>query len=140
MITFKSYISESVKVHPELAAHGIDTEAVKKYLHMRKTELDDSGLESRGEKMKHSRAKNSFFNHLYKIHRGDEKKVAMSYHKISTMHDTHGEKSLYEENNIGYEGTDKLTRNRKKMTPGEKPKTPDMLPDYCECENIQKDK
>lgn len=45
-----------------------------------------------------------------------------------------------EENNIGYEGTDKLTQYRKKMTPGEKPVTPDMLPDYCECENIQKDK
>ena len=47
---------------------------------------------------------------------------------------------IKEENNIGYEGTDKLTRHRKKMTPGEKPETPDMLPDYCECENIQKDK
>jgi hypothetical protein len=47
---------------------------------------------------------------------------------------------IKEENNIGYEGTDKLTQHRKKMTPGEKPVTPDMLPDYCECENIQKDK
>ena len=49
-------------------------------------------------------------------------------------------KHMGEENDIGYEGTDKLTRNRKKATPGEKPKTPDMLPDYCECENLQKDK
>jgi hypothetical protein len=45
-----------------------------------------------------------------------------------------------EENDIGYEGTDKLTKYRKKMTPGEKPKTPDMLPDYSEYENIQKNK
>lgn len=138
MITFKGYISESFKVHPELAAHGIDTEAVKKYLRMRKTELDDSGLESRGEKMKHTRAKNSFFNHLYKIHNGDENKVKMSYHKISMTHDTHGEKSLYEENDIGYEGTDKLTAYRKKMTPGEKPVTPNMLPDFEDLEKINK--
>lgn len=48
--------------------------------------------------------------------------------------------SVKEENNIGYEGTDKLTQHRKKMTPGEKPKTPDMFPDWCECENIEKDK
>lgn len=47
---------------------------------------------------------------------------------------------IKEENNIGYEGTDKLTQHRKKMTPGEKQVTPDILPDYCECENIQKDK
>jgi hypothetical protein len=47
---------------------------------------------------------------------------------------------IKEENNAGYEGTDKLTTHRKKITPGEKPKTPDMLPDYSECENIQKNK
>ena len=48
-------------------------------------------------------------------------------------------KHMGEENNIGYEGTDKLVRYRKKMTPGEKPKTPAMFPDYCECENCQND-
>lgn len=37
---------------------------------------------------------------------------------------------IQEENNIGYEGTDKLTLHRKKMTPGESPVTPKMLPDY----------
>jgi len=37
---------------------------------------------------------------------------------------------IQEENNIGYEGTDKLTLHRKKMTPGELPVTPKMLPDY----------
>lgn len=47
---------------------------------------------------------------------------------------------LSEENTQGDIGTDKLTLHRKKLTPGEKPKTPDMLPDYCECENIKKDK
>lgn len=47
---------------------------------------------------------------------------------------------IKEENTAGYEGTDKLTLHRKKITPGEKPKTPDMLPDYCECENIKTDK
>ena len=49
-------------------------------------------------------------------------------------------KAVKEENNIGYEGTDKLTQHRKKMTPGEKPVTPDMFPDWCECENVEKDK
>lgn len=45
---------------------------------------------------------------------------------------------IQEENNIGYEGTDKLTKYRKKMTSGEKPTTPDMLPsEYCECEKCQ---
>lgn len=47
---------------------------------------------------------------------------------------------LEEENTQGDIGTDKLTLNRKKMTPGEKPKTPDMFPDWCECENIKTDK
>ena len=42
---------------------------------------------------------------------------------------------IAEENNIGYEGTDKLTRHRKKMTPKQPMKTGEMLPDYCECEN-----
>ena len=49
-------------------------------------------------------------------------------------------KQFNEENNIGYEGTDKLTQHRKKMTPGEKPETPNMLPDYEESENIKTDK
>ena len=44
---------------------------------------------------------------------------------------------IVEENNIGYEGTDKLTKYRKKMTPGEKPVTPCMLPDY---EDLEKNK
>lgn len=35
---------------------------------------------------------------------------------------------LEEENTQGDEGTDKLTKHRKKLTPGEKPVTPDMLP------------
>jgi hypothetical protein len=43
-----------------------------------------------------------------------------------------------EENNIGYEGTDKLTKYRKKMTPGEKPVTPNMLPDFEDLEKINK--
>jgi len=47
---------------------------------------------------------------------------------------------IQEENTQGDIGTDKLTKHRKKITPGEKPETPDMLPDYCECENIQKNK
>ena len=47
---------------------------------------------------------------------------------------------IKEENTQGDVGTDKLTRNRKKMTPGEKPVTPNMFPDWCECENIEKDK
>ena len=47
---------------------------------------------------------------------------------------------IEEENTQGDIGTDKLTKHRKKLTPGEKPETPDMLPDYCECENIQKNK
>jgi hypothetical protein len=42
-----------------------------------------------------------------------------------------------EENNIGYEGTDKLTKYRKKMTPGEKPVTPCMLPEF---EDLEKNK
>lgn len=43
-----------------------------------------------------------------------------------------------EENTIGYEGTKKLMQYRKKMTPGEKPVTPDALPpEYCECEKCQ---
>jgi hypothetical protein len=47
-------------------------------------------------------------------------------------------KHMGEENDIGYEGTDKLTKYRKKMTPGEKPKTPDGLPpEYCDCEKCQ---
>lgn len=45
---------------------------------------------------------------------------------------------IQEENTNGYEGTDKLTRYRKKMTPGEKPVTPDMLPP--EYGNLKKDK
>jgi hypothetical protein len=44
-------------------------------------------------------------------------------------------KHIGEENNIGYEGTAKLLKYRKKMTPGEKSKTPDALP--CECEKCQ---
>lgn len=47
---------------------------------------------------------------------------------------------IEEENNIGYEGTDKLTRHRKKMTPGEQPVTPDMLPGWDETENVEKNK
>jgi hypothetical protein len=47
---------------------------------------------------------------------------------------------LEEENNAGYEGTDKLTLHRKKLTPGEKPVTPNMFPDWKEDENIEKDK
>jgi hypothetical protein len=47
---------------------------------------------------------------------------------------------LEEENNIGYEGTDKLVQHRKKMTPGEKPQTPDMFPGWDDEENIKKDK
>jgi hypothetical protein len=43
-----------------------------------------------------------------------------------------------EENDIGYEGTDKLTAYRKKMTPGEKPVTPNMLPDFEDQEKINK--
>lgn len=42
---------------------------------------------------------------------------------------------LEEENNIGYEGTDKLTQHRKKMTPGEKPVTPNMLPNMGVMQN-----
>jgi hypothetical protein len=45
---------------------------------------------------------------------------------------------IKEENNIGYEGTDKLTAHRKKMTPGEKPVTPSMLPDFEDLEKINK--
>lgn len=45
-----------------------------------------------------------------------------------------------EENTQGDIGTDKLTKHRKKMTPGELPVTPPMFPDWCECENIKKDK
>lgn len=47
---------------------------------------------------------------------------------------------IKEENTQGDIGTDKLTMNRKKMTPGEKPETPDMLPGWDEDENIEKDK
>jgi len=96
MKTLKQYINESKVVHPELAKVGIDHNAIKKFLHMNKTELDGSGLETRGEKMKHSRAKNNFFKHLYKIHNNDDKKVAVAYSKLSNMYDRHGEKSLYE--------------------------------------------
>ena len=44
---------------------------------------------------------------------------------------------LQEENTQGDIGTDKLTKHRKKLTPGESPKTPDMFPDWCECENVE---
>jgi len=47
---------------------------------------------------------------------------------------------LSEENTQGDIGTDKLTAHRKKLTPGEKPVTPDMFPDWKEDENIEKDK
>lgn len=46
--------------------------------------------------------------------------------------------AVKEENDIGYEGTDKLTKYRKKMTPGEKPVTPCMLPDFEDLEKINK--
>lgn len=47
---------------------------------------------------------------------------------------------LGEENTQGDIGTDKLTQNRKKMTPAEKPVTPDMFPGWDKDENIEKDK
>lgn len=47
---------------------------------------------------------------------------------------------IQEENNIGYEGTDKLVRYRKKMTPGEPTKTPDMFPNWDLEQKIKKDK
>lgn len=46
-------------------------------------------------------------------------------------------KRVAEENTQGDIGTDKLTKHRKKLTPGEKPKTPDMFPDWCGCENVE---
>ena len=95
MKTFKQHMTEANEVHPELAKHGLDHDAVKKFVHMQKSELDNSGLESRGEKMKATRAKNAFFNHLDKIHKGDEKAIRVAHHKISTHYDAHGEKGMY---------------------------------------------
>lgn len=95
MITFKEYMSEATEVHPELTQHGIDHTTVKKFVHMQKSQLDGSGLETRGEKMKASRAKNAFFNHL-KDKFPDESKMRSAYNKISDRCDDHGgEKGLY---------------------------------------------
>lgn len=47
---------------------------------------------------------------------------------------------LEEENTQGDIGTDKLTNHRKRLTPGQPMETNDMFPDYCECENVQKNK
>lgn len=45
---------------------------------------------------------------------------------------------LQEENKQGDIGTDKLTLHRKKLTPGEKPETALMLPEY-EPERLEKE-
>ena len=45
---------------------------------------------------------------------------------------------IAEENTQGDIGTDKLTRNRKKITPGEPLETPLMLPEY-EPERLEKE-
>jgi hypothetical protein len=49
-------------------------------------------------------------------------------------------KAVKEENTQGDIGTDKLTKTRKKMTPYEPMKTPDMFPGWIEDENVKKDK
>lgn len=46
---------------------------------------------------------------------------------------------IKEENTQGDIGTDKLTKHRKKLTPGQPMKTDDMFPDWCECENVEKE-
>jgi hypothetical protein len=94
MRSFKDYITEATEVHPELAQHGIDHESVKKFIHMRKSELDGSGLETRGEKMKATRAKTAFFNHL-KSKFPDEQKMRVAHSKIADRYDYHGEKGMY---------------------------------------------
>ena len=76
MKTFKQHLDES----PE--------ELQRRYAHMRKSELDGSGLETRGEKMKYTRAKNSFFSLLNKMH-PDETKQKVEYARIADKHDGH---------------------------------------------------
>lgn len=85
MKTFKEFLGENL--HPSLHGHT-DAEGVKKYQHWKNSKLDGSGLESRGEKMKHTRAKNAFWNHLNKFHSNDDDKVKRAYIAI----DKHFEK------------------------------------------------
>lgn len=96
MKTFKQHLNESTaEVHPELSQHGVDHTMIKKFIHMQKSELDNSGLETRGEKMKATKSKNAFFNHLI-AKLPDESKMKNAYVKISNRYDFHGgEKGLY---------------------------------------------
>lgn len=83
MISFKEFINESS--HAELE---------KRYAHMRKSELDGSGLESRGEKMRYSRAANAYGKLLHQLH-PDEAEQRKVHHAISVKYDeTHKYKEL----------------------------------------------
>lgn len=75
MITFKEYLYESS-----------EQELERRYSAMRKAELDGSGLESRGEKMKYSKAKNAFFNLLNRVY-PEETSQRVAYNKIATKYD-----------------------------------------------------
>jgi len=80
--------------------------------------------------------------HIGEIRHGAHKDAPKTYtvdygNSKSVQLDKKNFKLHKEENTIGYEGTDKLTKYRKKMTPGEKPVTPCMLPEF---EDLEKNK
>lgn len=75
VISFKQFLKESSRAELE-----------KRYAHMRKSELDGSGLESRGEKMKYSRAANAYGKLLFQLH-PDEAEQRKVHHDISIKYD-----------------------------------------------------
>jgi hypothetical protein len=75
MITFKEYIAESV-----------EQELERRYAYMRKSELDGSGLETRGEKVKYSRAKTAFFKLLMQTY-PEQTKMNLAYRDIADKYD-----------------------------------------------------
>lgn len=129
MITFKSFISENKTVHPELSQLGIDNETIKKFLKHREASDKIHKMyadPTKGEKIAAGRMSSAYFKDLQQ----KTKNFTVAHHVLSTRHDTHGAQGLYEENTQGDEGTPKLTKHMKKMTPGESKETPEPLKNF----------
>jgi len=70
------------------------------------------------------------YTRTYPVHAKSEHEAIGTIHKLVGGRNHRVEHSVAEENTQGDEGTDKLTKHRKKLTPNESPVTPELLKNF----------